>query len=226
MLRTVLLTSLALLVSLPAIAQGVSTVLQTINEYNRIPPLQNPEYERGTKILDRRISDRKNRVVGELNDVIYKDNGALKSLNVEFDRLKLSQPVYLGYYALKIKPASNSYQVNLDDKQIGSLYPELLAGIETAAGPGSEDLSLEKTIGSQARAEDGRQIGTVEDVLFSASGDRIEAVYIKLSAANVAGKSVAIPMDSVKLVNEGDKPTALLTNDVANAMIAYASGKK
>lgn len=211
-----------IILSFPAYAQGVGANIQTLNDYNKLQPLQNPQYERAQKILDRRILDSKNHVVGEVNDVIVGPNGSIQSLNVEFDRMRLPAPVYLNYRDMDIRPAGKSYILKFDEEQIVRLYPEILAQVETAAG-GEGDLSVSKLKGAGILAHDGRKIGQVSDILFSADGDRVEAVYVGLSAGVLGGKSVAIPLRAAQFGTDNlQKISGIVSNEMADAMIEYA----
>jgi sporulation protein YlmC with PRC-barrel domain len=225
MLR-ILLTVVLCVLAVPSLAQGYSASLQTISEMNRIQAPQNPNYERAEKILTRRILDRKSQVVGQVQDIIFRKNGGLKSIKVDFDRLYLSQPVYLNYHEFDVRTAGRAYQLSLEDKEIASVYPQMLADIETAAGPGSEDYSVQRTLNAPVTTPDGVGVGKISDILFSADGDRVEAIYIRMVQGSRNGEQVAIPVDSITLSDNGSTMTGVVSKDIAKAMSDYVLKNK
>lgn len=224
MLR-ILLTIVLCIFAMPALAQEYNKSMQMISELNRIQAPQNPNYERSEKILTRRVIDRKNRVIGEVQDVIFRSNGGLKSIKVDFNRLNLSQPVYLNYRELDMRTSGRSYQMSIEDKQVDSLYPQLLADIETASGPGVEDFSLRKMLNANVTTANGKIVGKISDVLFSAEGDRAEAIYVRMADGVLNGKQVAVPVDALQLSNSAQGFTAVASDDLASAMNDFAAQK-
>jgi sporulation protein YlmC with PRC-barrel domain len=222
MLRLFIAT-LFLLIALPVNAQAddLSASVQTVAEYNRIKPLQNPDYKQADDVLTRKLLDSKNRVIGEVQDIVITRNGSISSLKVEFDRLQLNAPVYLNYSALDIRPAGRGYIMRVRDGQIADLYPSLLAEVETAAGD-ENDLSVSRILGADIVSYDGRPIGIVEDVLFAADGGRAQTLYVTLTQGVLRGKGVAIPLKSAAFNNDnGQKMNAVISNELADAMISF-----
>jgi sporulation protein YlmC with PRC-barrel domain len=220
----IILAALLCVTSLPAFAQDIGASTQMLAEINRIAPLQNPEYRRTKEILGRKMLDGSHRVVGEVQDVIFARNGSIISLLVNFDRLRLGTPAYLNYNTLDIKPAGNGYAIAINNEEIEKVYPQILAQTETAAGT-EDDIALSKAIGTDVMAADGRAVGRIDDILFGSNGERAEAIYVKMTTGVLMGKAVAVPIKSVTFGNNTGKPTALVSNDMANAMIAYVSKK-
>jgi sporulation protein YlmC with PRC-barrel domain len=142
---------------------------------------------------------------------------------VDFDRLRLTAPVFLSYDKMKVTTSSKAYEIGFKDSEIAEFYPSLLSQVETAAGGNEDEVSLKKIIGNPVITTDGRGIGTVNDILFSANGDRASAVYISLNTGILSGKSVAVPFSAVSFSSDGFKPTAIVANDMADAMIDFAS---
>lgn len=224
MLR-ILLTIVLCVLSMPGLAQESST-LRIITDMNKMPSMQNPNYERSEKILSRRVQDNKDRVVGEVRDVIFQPNGGLRSVKVEFNRLNLPQPVYINYREVNMKTSGRSYQIGLEDDQISPLYSQLLADIETAGGEGSEDFSLSKTLNVPVTTGNGTIVGKISDVLFSAQGDRVEAFAIRMADGVLNGEIVAVPVSSVKLTNGASNVTAQVSDNVAKTMTEFAHKNK
>lgn len=225
LLFVIALLSFALFLAAPAFAQNaLNGEAQTVSELNRIKPLQNPQYQKAEDTLSRRILDRKNKVIGNLKDIIVGGNGGVNALNVEFDRLRLTTPVTVNYNNLKMKSSSNGYAVGFTDEEVAGFYPNLLAQVETAAGADANDnLSIRKIIGAEIYALDGRRIGAVENVLFDVRGERAQLLYVKLSANQLSSDGVAIPFDDASYGSDAVGRTKLTIGDsLANAMIDYA----
>ncbi len=204
-------------------AQGASynQYLEQLSTLNRVDPNQKPSYDSGNEILKRRIIDNKNKVVGEVRDVILTPNGSISLLSVEFNRLRLRSSVFLNYAQMNIRPVSNGYALAFDDDQIENIYPELLANIETAAGESSEDFSVRSVVGSTVKSKDGRNIGKVDNVLFGSNGSRAEVLYVAMAYSILRGKKVALPYGSVKFSPKGQKTEVTVSDEQANAIIDF-----
>ena len=200
--------------------------VERISEINHSNPLQNPSYDRSGKVLSRRVLDRKNKVVGHIEDVIIKSNGHIQFLNVELDRLKLGS-VYLNYKQMVIKSTSNAYSLAIKDREIKNLYPSLLAEMETAAGNRNELISVKNIIGASIRTENGRMIGVVNEILFSEKASRVKALYVTLKTGVLRGKHIAIPFgSSFSFNNTGQRKNIIIDNDMAKSVLQYAKENK
>ena len=223
------LTALSFL-SLPAVAGSTTGTpafnnqLLSVRQFNAIKPLQNPEYERGTRVLERRVLDSKNRVVGMVDDIILAPNGSIESLKVDFDRLRLSTPVYINYRTLKVSSVTRGYQLSFNETEIADIYPGLLADIATAAGD-EGDLSLARLKGVPVLSDNGRRIGTIKDILFASAGNRAQAVYVEMMGAAMNETGVAIPFRSGTFREQGSKITLVLPDALADAMLNFAGNK-
>lgn len=222
MLRIITAAFFIVIAAAPAFAQDSTGSVQIVAEYNRMKPLQNPDYKNVEDVLTRKVLDGKSRVIGQVQDIVIGRNGSIVSLKASFDRLQLDAPVFLNYRTLDIRPAGRGYALRVSDDQIADLYPTLLAEVETASGAEDENLSVSKLIGTDIIANDGRPIGTVKDVLFTADGNRAEAIYVGLTTGVVRGKAVAIPIKTAAFGNNGVTTTATISNELADAMISYA----
>jgi sporulation protein YlmC with PRC-barrel domain len=225
MIKKILLVSMLCLIGAPAVAEEYAPAYDTIVKMNRIQPLQNPDLSKSADIINRRMLDRTNKVVGEVRDVLVSPNGSIEALNVDFNRLRLGAPVYLNYREMSVQAASDSYIVGFADNQIETLYPELLANVATAAGGDVETLSVKNVLGAEVKAQDGRMIGVVDDVLFSSNGDRADSLLINNKAGLMRGKTVAIPfgMADFAALNTGN--TIILENPEADALLNFAAEK-
>ncbi len=214
-------TSLA---ATPALLADYNSQSEKISDMNRNNPLQSPQLDKSADILGRRMLDRKNKVVGSIQDIVLNENGNIAYLNVKFDRMQLSRPVFVNYSRFNVSTVSNGYAMTMNDDEIEALYPELLADIETAAGE-DDTYSLRKLQGMKVSTLAGRDIGTIEDVLFGANGKRAEAIYVKMSSGNLRGKGVAIPFGEVDFANSAMTRQASITEDTARAMSDVAKAQ-
>lgn len=205
-------------------AQSFNPVVESLITLNRVNPVQNPEYDRSRDILNRRILDRKNRVIGEVKDVLLKDSGGISSLNVDLNRLHLGSNIFLNYRSMRVKSESNSYTVGFSGDQIEEFYPQLLADTETAAG-GEDIFSVRRLLGVEVKAHDGRRLGQVEDVLFGARGTRAEALYITMKYGMLRGEKIAIPFSMASFDNSGRSRALVISNERADAVIDFATSK-
>lgn len=125
-----------------------------------------------------------------------------------------------------MRTTGRAYQMGLEDEQISPLYSQLLANIETAAGPGSEEFSLTKTLNTPVTTPNGRIIGKINDIMFSSEGDRVEAFSIRMADGALNGQQVAIPIDSITLTNASTGISAQISEEVAKAMTEFAQKNK
>lgn len=224
------LTLAAIIMALsPAYAQdfGFNNALQTINKVNSYRPEKSPKHQGAADILKDRILDSRNRVVGNVNDVILSRNGSIKLIDTDFDRLKLgTDNLIISYDDFNVRPVSNGYKMSYTDDQIEEVFPELLANIATAAGEGSETaFSLKKIVGAEVKSKDGRKLGTVQDVLFDSLGGRAELIFVGMDYKSARGEGVAIPFNVAKYDATYKAVSLTVPNDMADAMIEYAKEK-
>lgn len=223
MLMRIFVIFILAIVSIPAKvqAQAFDTFTQVLNDFNSIKPLQNPNWERSRDTLKNNILDNKNKVVGNLNDIILSPEGSISSLNVDLNRLQLGE-INLNYSDLGISASTSSYKMGYDDGQIEDVYPELLANIETAAGNTGDSISVKNLVGSDVTDDTGRRIAKVEEVLFSESGDRAEAILVRVNYKTVRGESVAMPFSSVEYQPNGGRFDVKVTKQQADTILKFA----
>jgi len=204
-----------------AYAQSFSDEFDRVVELNRIRPLQNPRYEEADRIIGRRLVDRKSKVLGEVYDVIMNGRGSISSLYVSFNRLQLSQKVYLNYNTMKIRPATQSYRMAYDAKQIRSIYPDILAQTMTAGGEDGNQISLKNMLGKTLYNENGDPFARIDTVLFGYNGDRAEVIHIELRKKTMRGKTVAVPFYAVRFVPMNGSTRAIISSAYETAMLDY-----
>lgn len=206
-------------------ARAQGDLHQDLVTLNHIQPLQRHDYDTSKEILDRRILERKNKVIGDVDDVILNGNGNIVSLEVEFNRLGRRQPVTLDYSAMNVEPATKGYILGFEQSEIENMYPAMLANIETAAGGDEENYSLKRLPGTEIRTPDGTRIGEITDVLFGARGQRAEAFYVTLGGPG-RDKGIAIPYDLLAFSRDGSVLKASVTQEAAKTMADFAKSKK
>lgn len=213
------------LLPLAALAQNYAPFVQSLAEINKIQPMQNPGYKHADDMVNWRVLDNKNKVVGSVNDMIVTKNGSVTSLAVEFDRLKLPGEVFIDYRELNTRPASSGYILGLADNQLENLYPNLLANIETAAGEAGEAFSARSLMGALVRSTDGRTFGKVQNILFGGGGQRAEALFIALDGGTLRGKTLAVPFGQVALQDNAGRTEVMLTKEQADAMLEFVTAR-
>lgn len=214
------------LISLPVAAQNYVQDIERVSELNRISPLQNPKYDKAEDVLSRRILDRKNKVVGHVEDVIIGENGALRFLNADLDSLRLGS-ISFNYGQMGIKSVSNAYALSIDEEQVENLFPTLLAEMETAAGSEDDVFSVRKIMGASVKAKDGRSIGKVSEVLFGGDATRVEALNINVRSGALRDENVAVPFGrAMEIKDVARTKVIIVSNSMADAVLAYAKENK
>lgn len=196
-----------------------------LKDMNRMNPLQHPNMENYDEIAERNIMDSENRVIGEVRNIVVTPAGDVASVEAELDRLRLNSNLYLNFNDMDIQGANNGYRVGFEGGQIEEMFPMLLANIETAAG-GSGDFAVPSVIGQRVTAEDGRSVGTVENVLFDDLGTRAEALYIAVKASGLRGTGIAVPFGSVRYFTRGNVTEVSVTKAQADAIVETARQKR
>lgn len=206
----------------------VVVLRKEIVDYNRIQPLQNPRYERSGKIVNRRVTDSKNKVIGDVKDVLFDKGGRVTSLYVDFDRLNLGQSVYLNYGSLDINSTSSGYRLGFNSDEIETLYPALLSGIEAAVGDSDGDdsaiFSLNNVLGSAVVDSDGRSIGKLEDVLFDSNGAYVRSAYLSINYQTIHNKGVAVPLSILEFEEKYGKTQIVIDTRYVEPILEMAKG--
>ncbi len=191
---------------------------KTINDVNRMDPLQNPRYVSSAKIMKRHILDNSSGVVGEVNDIIIDNNGNVSSLFVDFDRLRMKEPTYMAYKDLDTEGVTSGYRLGIDKDQI----PSILSSIETAAGEDEKRYSVNELIGSSIITSDGDTIGKLEDILFDQEGSYVRSLYFKINYRTVRNKGIAVPLSVVNFDQDNGQMRILIDQKFADLIIKYA----
>lgn len=213
---------MTLSMTMSASAQGLDPYYETLAQFNSIPAKQNPQWESTNDTLKSKIQDNKNKVIGDLNNIIVSESGMIQSLEVNLNRIQLGA-ANLNYRELQVKPSARAYSLAMGDSRIKEVFPEILANIDTAAGDSASSISVRNLIGSDIRADDGRRIGKVEDVMFSNNGDRVTALLANINYRTTRGKSVALPFPSVEYLPKGNGFDVLLADQQADTILEFAN---
>ncbi|MCK5375143.1 MAG: PRC-barrel domain-containing protein [Alphaproteobacteria bacterium] len=207
-------------------AAKIMGLQKTISEYNRIKPLQNPRYEESSEILKRRVIDSRNKVIGEVQDVLFDRYGRVTSLYVEFDRLNLGQSVYLNHDILDVKSVTTGYRLGFNDDEIKTLYPALLSGIETASGTTKDNeqnrFSLKDILDTDVINSDGIIIGNLQDILFDNNGAYVRSVYLNINHRSVHNEGIAVPISILKFIEKGGKSYVVIDNAYVDSILEMA----
>jgi len=195
---------------------------EQLEKIEKSRPLRNSRYISSKAVISDRVLDRTNRVIGEVRDVVLDRNGAIFSLNIDFNRLRLGTgPILVDYNDMGLRPASNGYKTSYTDDEIRVRLPQILAGLESASGQETDTYSIKNLVGRTFYSADGRKLGTIKDVLFDRNGYRAELLYVMFSHKTARGKSLAIPFREAYY--EAGKLT--LKNDYAKTILAFAQEK-
>lgn len=225
-MRFLLIISIICAVSGSAFAQSYTEMYEQISTINRVQPLSNPSYARTYEVLTRKVQDRKNRVVGEVKDVLISKYGPVEALNVNLDRLNLGT-IIVDMQDTGIKSLRDSYAfANYDEEGIQDLYPTLLANIQTAAGEDQNVVSLQNLTGASVKTTSGDMVGKVEDVLFSKTGNVAEALYVQMKYKTMSKDHIAIPFGVADYSKLDSHKEVILFDDQAKAMSDFVSRSK
>jgi len=205
-------------------AAGVVVVVRKkIIDYNSIKPLQNPRYERSEKIIKRRVTNRKNKVIGEVKDVLFNHGGKVKSIYVDFDRLNLRKSVYLSFNVLDISSTASGYRLALNSDEVEDFYPKMLSSIEAASGDANGTLySLNDVLGSVVIDSDGRFIGKLEDILFNSEGTYVRSAYLNISFRTIHNKGVAVPLSILEFEEKFGKSQIIIDKSYIEPILEMA----
>lgn len=207
-----------------ASAQSLDPYYTRLSEYNRLQPRQNPSWNNLAQVQKNSIVDSKNKVIGNVNDILLGQNGAVETLNVDLNRLQLGQTM-LNYRDMRIRSGSGSYILGFDSAQIRDNYASIMANIDTAAGEDANTMSARTLKGAAVEAHDGRVIGKVDDIFFSSRADRADALLVNVNFRSIRSKLVAIPFSSVDFTPVGNTLKVKLADNQADTILKFAENK-
>ena len=189
--------------------------LEELSQINATSPEQSPRHEHGREILSDRVLDRKNRVIGEIHDVILNVDGSLSMLDVEFDRLKIGKDHILADYGLlQMEPAGNGYKTGFDKAQIEDMFPELLSSSKQARRIFGRP-SIKSLAGASVKTGANKNLGRVIDILFDHLGGQALYLYVSMDYAGHRGKALAIPFEKVTYASRGKTIEVFVNDDLA-----------
>ncbi len=204
-----------------AAAQSPAQLLDMIMKMNRIDPQQNPKYSSAKDVLRRNLISGKNKVLGDVRDLVLAKEGGINAISVVLDRLHKRNVIALGYADMGTRSTSGGYKITYSKDQMEELYPTFLANIATAAGTDDEAYSLARIQKAGLYTDAGQKIGMVRDVLFTDEGDRAVGLYVEITAGVVRSKSLAIPFSAARFEEKGMMLSAVLSEEQAGTISDY-----
>ncbi len=216
---------MSLSVSLPPSVQAatkseVIAFQSELSDLNRLKPLQNPRHELAHEILDGKLIDRENKVIGGVGDILVSAEGDVLTLYSDLDRLRLGSGVFLNYADMDMVHVSNGYKVGMSSDELTTAFPELLANIETAAGDGGA-ISVKNILGLGVYGEQGVKLGQIGEILFDQAKSHIRGIYLSVSYKTVRNHGVAIPFNSLKFEQKNGSTVAVMDQDYADGIVKY-----
>lgn len=218
---TLLSILFAFIAPVGSMAQNART-LEQLSDMNRMNPLQNPQFERWDRVVGRKLIDRKNKVVGKVQDIVVNENGTIASVKADFSRMRLGDDVYLNYRSMSIQARDDAYELGMEADELEEFFPQFLANIETASGDNDETFSVRKLVGAKLYSEKGKKIGEIENILFGNNGSVVRAVYVELSHGTLRGETLAIPFRNVEFKSKRGRLQGFVSNGFVDAMTHVA----
>lgn len=220
--RIFMALALAVLLNMPlqGHAQSYLNCLDTLTTINKSNPAQSPRHEKSERILNDRLLDSANQVIGEVKDVILNPQGEIINLDIEFDRLKIgTDRLTISYSDMNTEPAGNGYRIAFSKAQIIEMFPTLLETRPSEAHKSTpQALSLISMQNALVLTQGGKRIGRVHDILFDNLGGK--ALYLYIGMSNWASKApmVAVPFDMVSYTIKANMIEIVVSDDMAKAM--------
>lgn len=207
--------------ALPAIAQenaAYLSYLEQLTKINSYAPEQSPIHERGSEILNDRLLDSKNRVVGEVHDVVFNAQGEIIMLEVEFSRLRRGRDkVMIDYEMMQVESAGNGYRAGFNTDQIEEMYSNLLKSSRSYKSRKGL-LRLTKLGKAIIKNKSDKKLGQVGEVLFDSVGSKAEFLYVHMNYNGNRGAGVAVPFDAFRYVQNGSSIEGIIADEAGDAM--------
>ncbi len=192
----------------------------SLSDMNRLKPLQNPRHELSKDILGGTLSDRENKVVGTVEDILVDDDGYVQTLFTDLDRLHLGDAVFLDYNDMGVKNMSDGYKLGMNSAEISAAYPELLGNIETASGQNNL-ISVKNLRGTEVWGTENIRLGEISEILFDKSGTYLRGIYLNVDYKTIRAEGIAIPFDALSYEEKNGKPVAIIDQDYADAVVKH-----
>lgn len=194
---------------------------EQISSLNRLKPLQNPQNQRAAEVLSYRIIDRENKIIGQVEDIVLNKDGAVDQLVVDLDRLRVKEPVSLGYQEFNFKKSSNGYQLSMSKDEIMAQSDQLLAKIETAAGEDVSGIHLKEVLGKPVLNDRNRKIGDISEVLFDTEGKQVQAFLLKVKYRS-AKNDIAVPFSAIVFDRKDGNLRATMGREDVKELLIFA----
>lgn len=197
---------------------------QKLIEYNKNKPLQNPKFTNTKDILDRRIADNQNKIVGEVKDIIIAQGGKVAFVQGVFNRLHLQGEVLLNYADMQIGYTEDGYSLGFKAEEIKEIHGELPK--ELSADKAQKQVSLKDIKGKRVKTKKGDQIGEIEQVLFSEDGSEALAAYVIVDYGPVKNVEMAVPFEALTFSQKNGRPEFFVDTETAMKILQVANAKK
>ena len=207
-------------------AQSKDDLVTTLRLLNENDPLQSPRYDHSDDMLKSRILDNHNRVVGQVLDAVYDEDGELAYLYIDFERNYLGK-AYIDYKKRHLRPVSNGYIMNIDEDQIKTSFPGFTKnlrqiGIENA----NHVLHLSRLKDAQIQSRDGRRLGQASEVLLSKRGTEVQAVFLELNYKSHQFSKLALPFDAFSVEYNGKLVKLILPDEAFDKILKFAASEE
>ncbi len=196
------------------------TFQKAVNDMNRLKPLQNPKLEKGKDVLKRNVIDNTSKSVGRVQDILIDLMGTVQALQIVFDRLHLSDAVYINYENMGLSSMADGYRIGLEQKRIADLYTNLPRDMASEAGD-KHLVSINAITGLDVKTTRGRTIGKVRDILFNEKADFVEGVYIDISYKTTRDTGAAVPFSALQYNLDATTPHVVIDEKFSDIVLGY-----
>lgn len=193
-----------------------------LRDMNRVKPLQDHRYKQLKDILDSRILDKTNRVIGTVEDVTFNVEGGVEAVVADLDRLQLGESIPLSLSDINVVSMSKGYRFDIAASEIEDLYPMLLANIATASGGDLQVLSVNGLIGGSISSDKFTNFAEVTDILFDTRATSVHAIFATVNYRTIRKKGIALPIEAFDFMQENGRMKIMIKEGLDDSLIDYA----
>ena len=214
---------LALLIASPVFADDIDVMdfEKSLRDMNRVKPLQDHRYHQLKDVLNRRILDKTNRVMGTVEDITFNMDGTVATVVADLDRLQLGEAIPLSLEDIGIESMSKGYRVDIAGAKIEDLYSTFLANIATASGDNNKVLSVNSLMGQSISMQAFLNVAKVTDILFDEPATRVHAIYVTVNHRTIRKKGVALPIDAFDFSEENGRIKIMVKAGLGDSLLEY-----
>lgn len=222
LLSALMLSILPVMAHAQAMTNDVYTA--TVLDLNRINPAQNPSYDLGRHVLERRMLDKNLRTIGDVDDIALAPDGKFQSIVSTINTTGFREEVSFNVESYVVEPTPNTFTIAMDKNQIKESMPQLLSGIETAAGE-EGPLMLSSFPGAPIYKSDRTMVAKVKDTLVSTDDNKLVALLITVTSGPNRGRTIAVPYEAALVAKTGATAELNVTDEQANIISTMATGR-